>query len=1077
MARAHAQRLKLRLFLEGVEIPVISANIQCTPNAPIVCDIQIPPLAEATKLLPRTIVHLFFLDFYQQINPFINGFGSEAGEAGTTDPTAYEQSLQNARKHNTNPEAVQNALFDTANHQYKMLFGGEIVGFTWSKKVSDRSIILHCEDFSNYWDYAYQWSNSGIFGPGIKAVFSGGSTNLFTDFLQSKGSAITALVSQGRCNTFPNLKGLAAGLIRLLEAIGGVYHIHTKDLGFGPGRIRKIRGQNIFFSLAELRLHLTHMISAIEDDDTSLNLLKRQGYSWMFSRALGSLGGQTSMRQAINALTKIIFHETYSQPCPLYTPGTAGTVTGLVRKKLSDDPEANFISVKAAAILQSIEDLGKAIGSLLKEKDLFRETANAVRKEGLDAKKLSILNDAKDIPIRLGQIIADARQLQSQIRKLRRSELGAATGLLSTAINALRRSKTLMGRAFIPDASEKKKFAIVKKQSEAARSIKKIAELTFSTQASKDMVPARLQQQIIRPDIWFGAPPRCNVLFPEQYYSIDYKRMFLQEPTRFLLKTSDEFLGENFLTDKHYFAPQAGSTRAEQTQLQDILKNSLLDHEVFTGILPVYEKMGQFNVFASRAGTDRGKISKVGFAQRSANFIYFKHRFNARRMIVKGRFNPYIAVGFPGLIIDKYADANSIKVYNDLVRSVEQMRGTPSDKTAAKFNDEDLAQQEISSLLGTNFLGNFTQVVHRIHNGQMMGETEIVCSYPRQPDESVEFLGTLDKDKFVRKREGSDASRADIFAAVTSPRLFTLGPNGGRISNVVDVTGNFSSLNLNDNTLPVFTGTLSNRSQKRPTLVQVGVPIVASQLAGADAVVVEELAGGVDIPVVFKAFLITEAIPRYKRIIVELPAEEYIRPGWYGDVWTSSRIGKAYETFFRTGAITDVQTITGPGGSTIPQTTAASEDALSDRNQAADQEDPRADAPAITALEEGASIQQAVEFLLLTYSFIRSGDVDVEEFIRSYTWRPIASMVDMFGTFDLQFNDDASSVVSGIEGFHSRAFGPYDNLFGLVGPEVEDILNIKRGDPTAQKVDVRKRRLDAVQRLAAGMRFSRAILG
>ena len=64
MAGAYGQVLKLRLFLEGVEVPIISATIQSAPNSPMSASIQIPPLSEGTRFLPRTTVHVFFLDFY-----------------------------------------------------------------------------------------------------------------------------------------------------------------------------------------------------------------------------------------------------------------------------------------------------------------------------------------------------------------------------------------------------------------------------------------------------------------------------------------------------------------------------------------------------------------------------------------------------------------------------------------------------------------------------------------------------------------------------------------------------------------------------------------------------------------------------------------------------------------------------------------------------------------------------------------------------------------------------------------------------------------------------------------------------
>jgi hypothetical protein len=206
------------------------------------------------------------------------------------------------------------------------------------------------------------------------------------------------------------------------------------------------------------------------------------------------------------------------------------------------------------------------------------------------------------------------------------------------------------------------------------------------------------------------------------------------------------------------------------------------------------------------------------------------------------------------------------------------------------------------------------------------------------------------------------------------------------------------------------------------------------------------------------------------------PAEELIRPGWYGQIWSPGQIGKVYQDFFDIGAITDPQEVAVHGAAT-GTTSEAMEDATAEQDRATDAEDPRNAAPILQALEEGSSIQEAVEFLQLTYSHIKQAGMDVDEFIRAYTWRPIATMLDMFGTDDLEFTESGENVINGIEGFHSRAFGEYENLFALATPEIETILGIKRGSTAAQKVDTRLRKYRAVQAYATALRFSRAILG
>lgn len=1074
MSNAYAQRLRLRLFLEGVEIPVISATVRAVPNSPAIASIQVPPLAEGTKLLPRTTVHLYFLDLYQNLSPFLQTLGPNNERSAARSPTAYEQSRRRrdealeeldggSDKEAELLQTVDNALVDMGNEQYKLLFGGEIVGFQWTKNVVSRGLVLQCEDWSNYWDYAYQWNNTGLFGPGIKALFSGGATNLFDDVtgLTSKGAEITRVVTSGRCNSFPNLEGMAAGIIRLLEAIGGIYYPKPRE---GQKPISRVSGQNVFFSLAELRLHLTHMIAAYEADPTSKRLLSRHGYSGMFNRALGGQGGQTSYRMAVNALTKIIFYETYPQPCPYYKPGSEGQVSGSARIKFKDDPHGVIPVAKAGAIIEVLEELKNLISNLEQDREEVGSTIPAAVKKTF---KETQLKQVREISKKLESARTSLRQelttMGTRAPATAKSAFGKAINYIATAVQALSK--------WVPGAPEKARNAVTGKMDLAIVQLKRVEDLTISTTPLKQQVPARLNQQVLRPDIWFGAPPRCNVLFPEDYESLQYQRAFLQEPTRFLLKTNDELLGENFLLDRFYFAPRAGNIDRDKARLQDMMRNRLLDHELFTGILPVFEKMGEFNIFSASAGQSRTDIDKVGLAQRSANFLYFKHRFNARRMRLNGKFNPYVAVGFPGLVIDKYVDREVIALHNQLIESANR----------ARSKDDQLRPTELSEILGTNFMGSFTEVEHVISQEPARGSTSITLSYPRQIEETVEFLGIEETERTVRQRVEGDAKRATDVAAINPPKLYSLGPNGGRITNVHEVT----DLYLRNATiasqvtteagrlLPLFDRSIGRRTEHRKaTLVPIGQAVTAEDFNDPS---LAEILG--EEPVVFRAYRLDEELPRYQRQSVDLPIEELIRPSWYGDVWTNSKIGKVYEDFFGIGSITDKQVITDPYGASFPAVNERAAQAAEEQETSEDAEDPMNEAPAVLALNEKATIQQAAEFLLLTYSHIRQQGMDVNEFLHAYKWRPIASMVDLFGTSDLQFKDTGEAVIQGIEGFHSRAFGPYDNVFGLVGPDLEDIVNIKRGSPAAQRADTRRRKLEQVQTYVSALKFSRALLG
>jgi hypothetical protein len=1062
---AYGKRLKLRLFLEGVEIPVIAANVQSAPNGPMVASIQVPPLAEGTRLFPRTTVHLFFLDTYSADNPLVQVTGDNSP---ARNPSVYEKSRQNRdaaaqelqnsgddvsnAKANELNETIANSLVDLDNEQYKVLFMGEIIGFQWTKSQNSRALVLQCEDFSNYWDYAYQFNNTDIFGPGLKAIFSGGATNLFTDFLTTKGNVVTQIVLSGHCNSFPKLKGMAAGLVRLIEAIGGSYY-PSADAG---RTLKKFAGQNIFFSLAELRLHLSHMMLALDNDPTSSRILSFQGYSGLLDRILGGLGEQTSIRACITALSGIIFHSMFGQPCPYYVSGVDGTVTGKTSTKFTDTFQGQLVGNDVSNVQKAIADIKSDLNSTVSQPELATLTRGARGYAAATAKRIL---DAKNTLYRTMTIMRQAPE--------------TARSAMTQAARALASAAAALGN-WTPKSPKTTTDKINQNLDLAVTQLGRVLDTTVTTTTEKQKDPARLGLHIFRPDIWFGAPPRCNVIFPEDYDSLQYQRLFLQEPTRFLLKTNDEFFGEDFLFDKFYFAPQTGSVSADRARLQNVLRNDLLDHELFTGILPVFEKMGEFNVFASRSGTQR-KPTKVGPAQRSANFLYFKHRFAARQMQLTGKFNPYVAVGFPGLVIDRYIDRETVLLYNQLT---QWLNTQPS-----RSQDQQLTPPELSEVLGTNFLGSFAQVTHSISNQAGAGRTDIVCAYARQPEESVEFLGAQSSTT-IRKNVG-DVLRATDVACFNPPKLFSIGPLGGVIENVTDVTNIYMRGAVNDagvtpsssgQLLPLFERPLNPRTgNKAAVLVPIGVTVTPADLGStalADVL-------GSDFQGAFRAYRVEERVPRFRRETAEVPAEELIRPGWYGDVWTNSKIGRAYQSFLGIGSITDKTQITDPNAVSTGSISQDQADAAGQSSLANSADDPRVDAPRALMLDENASIQQAVEFLVLTYSYIKQqNNMNVDEFIRSYTWRPIASMVDMFGTSDLEFRQPTGeSVVRGIEGFHSRAFGPYDNVFGLVGADLEDIVGIKRGSVAAQRADTRKRKLEAVQKFISALNTSRAILG
>ena len=105
-----AAPLGLRLFLEGVEVPVISAQVTMQPDQPAVASIQIVPVDSALHFLPRTLVHLFYLDPEPPEIELTQGGGTFELD-GQTVPIEWADTLGKG---------------DIADTRYKLMFTGEI---------------------------------------------------------------------------------------------------------------------------------------------------------------------------------------------------------------------------------------------------------------------------------------------------------------------------------------------------------------------------------------------------------------------------------------------------------------------------------------------------------------------------------------------------------------------------------------------------------------------------------------------------------------------------------------------------------------------------------------------------------------------------------------------------------------------------------------------------------------------------------------------------------------------------------------------------------------------------------------
>lgn len=1143
---AVGQFLKLRLFLEGVEVPVVSANIQSTKNAPCACTIQIPANDYALDLKPKTLVHLFMYDIYNGAPPESMVTVGGPGQRVVDRDTGVDPELAGLFPPERFESSSEQDLTDLLNENYKLIFGGELVGLAFSKTPQSRSIMLQCLDWSNYWDVALQYQLSGftLGGGGIRAAFTGAATTVFNDFLSGSADIVTRLMETPP-RTYPSLRGTLLGAItHIIESLGGLY--------FGR---RAVRGINDYFSLAEMRLHITQMLGANPfPERDEVRLLRARGFASLFRRSLAGLGKLVSIRQVLLALQRYIFHEIIPINAPRYIPPLYDpALPQFETLGLAQDEETRSLASAAMAIKTRAMELKDRQAATT---DTASGRTQSDRRGGLqtELRRLARICDqaartARHVGLQGGQYTRLADFFG--IPEVSRAFAVSGTNFLEVLdVTGRGQRPDVRTYTFYPPGT--RSFGTVNLLLDQIITLmQQVLESKHhrrvQRRSSQPDPPARLITQIYRPDVWMVAPPRPNVFFPELYSSFSYSRNFQQEVTRLLLRTHSAFFGSDILFDGFYMAPSRilgartgrpigrGRIGVDPPDLADApawVVRDMMDHELFTGIVPAFERMSDLNLHALRGGYALVNGVRVGYAQLAANHIFFQYRFKSRELMLQGKFNPYAVLGFPTLVIDRYMPEDLLREgasdpilaarLADATREGTGEIGPPSDERQriTEANNARVAEIQADILAGrpnTHYLGTPEMITHNI-DAQTGGSTAIQMSYARTTNEKTEFLGD-NVGRSGRARRTRNVRRTTVVAAFEAPQTNTLGYYGGNILEVTDVTDQYQrrtpaaapgapARHQSPTLLPLFVDDRRFTGRvRRGTRVPVGIEKPAFQygpevvaLVGSAASFNASSLGNREILVTFRAYRIVEEIGAYRTEQVELPPEDLTFPPWYGEHYRTNKIGGLYSYYFGTGAITDplfvlspgvdpaqfdgtqsqdnagapVQLLTAMGGTPPPAGTVASSEQLPQPGDTAAPELPAGESPGppgdvddpetsgvLAQVKARSAIAEATAEIVRAYSRVKLQKFDVHQFIRAYTWRPIASMVDLFGTANLEINDDGE-VVRGREGFHSRAFGNFDDLRELVGPtdgqRPQTILGLSTRDPDESSNDTNAER-------------------
>ncbi len=1007
MSNLIAQRLHLRCFLEGIEIPVMSAVVQMAINSPATAIINLIPTDKIRLIKKRTMVHLFFYDY-------------------------------------TNEEISD---FEDMS-RYRVLFIGEIIGKSYTKTPNGRSATLQCVDLSSNWDLCYQymitWGASGNFLTEESAIWAGGNS-IFNDIVDGHAQVLSQYLERTpKTPGLQNIKGLLGGIISLLEALGGIPNHHV--------------GVNDYFTIAELKNKTLQQIAAEEDDNTAQQLFQSKEFFQFLEHGVTSLGELCTVRDMLRMLFNYIFYEVVPNTCAYYIPGDG-------QKSSNDIPESERIN---------------------------KQINNAISILKLSQPGESFYNDSRTV-------LKDLTVLQKnvQVSSKQKQNISKAIVSLSLILDTSTNAKVV--------STYRKQIKNAIKSLEAAID-KKIAK------KPKDVKADRLNTFIFRPECYFVAPPRCSVIFPEHQTSIMYDVNDLREITRLRLQSGMQFgIDSDKLLADFAFAPSSKEIAALAKKQGSAGVRALLPWEQYSGIIPKFEYINEINYIANKKQKELQKNvtgDAVSYKQKAANFNFFKHRFAARTLSVSMKFNPFVVCGFPSLVIDTpfiippeniielSASLPNSKDINDVIQSIPDYIVKNITTASTIFHAP------------IQYLGMVQSVVHTI-DASSGGATTVNLSHAR--------THKITEDDFLVNFQKQKSTELNKSIQITYLNAKTLSESGNEamLKFLVDATPqdlqkgqiltsklvNRPSLKVNGISAPAPTYEDKTKTDENVELLtefgkQIFVPRKYGKLKpgskpgpkGGTIKYIQVIDGNIiSIPSKLGKLGKSSTRKAYASIAIAeeieskdaklIPIEEILRPNWFSPLYSNLYIGDSvYNKFFGTGSLVDQIVFSSSEGLSIQGAGAERNSILSSIT-----EDPtKISRLTQTQLFNIPSVETATDVLAYQYGEIRRLGLDANKFVNDYTYRPIATMADIFGSADLEYKKQGNKLtkVSGTPGFHSASIANFGDLLGLVdNPDLDFPRLTDKGSAKIDKtLDKRPEKKEAIESYVSDLRSEGSVV-
>jgi hypothetical protein len=1075
-----ARYLGLRLFLEGIEVDVIQATVRGGIQQPGSAQISIPATDNAHAILPRTLVHLFYIESSYHL-----------------DETSNNVTGTDLRKN-----------LDLANSKnWRLLFTGEVRGYKFTKVGGVRQISLTCQDATAYWQQAQiYWGTGKTSLNSFKQTVFNGATQLHRgkQKVDSTGDLIRLL--RARPSTNPTLPGLLGGIVALLESTTGVYDAASK---------RRFRGVNDFMSQAELRLHLTRMIGAASKDDTSSVFLRSSGFRKYLRRVSRSVKSTASFMDLVGLLLSKIYHQWSSVPAPPFIDSNA-TVTTRIHKSTGVKYVGN---TKVVQLYRDVLATQKVVTARYNAANKSKRTARLMVVQAGDADPLLKVNtrgqarldhvghgafnsniksarlssrtarDIRSVGIDLRKEVDAKKSSPSQKAGQRRRVEKISVGC-DYAVKAVRLLTIIMRQESAGHLGHTRANFILLRGylNKAAQALSKGVGTPYKTVTKEIPVQSRLNAFLFSPDLYMVPPPKCNVLFPEHVQSITFGQDYLSEITRLWLHGRTAYGRDK---KDMYFSPNTsilgGPKSADATAAVKKGVSFIMEHELYTGIIPSIEGLGDNGVFkkinkrAIRADKKRHKgvdgsdvagqalHSPQEHLQRAANYLFFAKRFATRSMSVTCRYSPQIVAGLPVIVLDPVKGESRFAFGS---KNVDSLIDNPPE--------------------GTHYIGAVHSVTHVLTSGGG-AQTVLDLVKVRRHNEGIDLFGgtsgkvgetTVIKTKLVARRKkvptNVSADRGAYSAydgktvgtknmAATEPEGFTAKYNPkynslrdtvrGELDEIdgfvrdpkkkylVKVRRDFPEANVRIGQMQ--TAVSGNGANDPPTFGKYRVFSTAGNLTSEERKYSEQHNVYVDI---------YEVSSSKRKRQVTFAFEDTATPPWFSTIYQAQNIGSDYYSeMLGCLSVLDTSLFTGADLKTNEDGEVVSAVIEFDTNDGTSSKEVTIPADIATP---PITVEQACNNLAETWLGLKEMGADIDLFVDTYTNRKFATLYTMLGNQNgyLLANDKyrTSTPLPDLIGFHGNAFGYITQLQDVNGARLDyEPLYKLNGKGKVRNVDTR----------------------